>query len=127
MDQDRSALAGLFVASERMVKEERGVVERVTCVLLKAARLFLDDPNAWVVAASKRRPDVSPEKIRKLREFFQGDWPVNGGIQTANFEAVLETLKAEGGPRSRRALTIDQLLATEFERNAIKELGVHPN
>jgi ABC-type nitrate/sulfonate/bicarbonate transport system substrate-binding protein len=113
------------VASDRML-EDRDAVERVTKVLIKAARLFSDDPEAWVDAASRRRPDVSKEKIRKLWGFFQGDWPVNGGIDAAGLGEMLDDLTKEKGPASTRRVPVGRLLAPEFEREALKELGVHP-
>jgi ABC-type nitrate/sulfonate/bicarbonate transport system substrate-binding protein len=113
------------VASDRML-EDRDTVESVTKVLMKAARLFSDDSEAWVDAASKRRPDVSKEKIRKLWRFFQGDWPVNGGIDAARLGEMLESLTKGKGPRSTRRLPVNRFLTAEFEREAVEELGVHP-
>lgn len=108
------------VASDRLLQEERDAVESVTCVLLRAARLFSDDGEAWVGAASKRRPDVSKEKIRKLWKFFRGDWPVNGGIESALLGKMLK------GLNSTRRFPASKLLATEFERMAIEKLGLYP-
>jgi ABC-type nitrate/sulfonate/bicarbonate transport system substrate-binding protein len=108
------------VASDRVLGEERDAVLRVTRVLMAAARLFSDDQDAWVDAASRRRPDVSKEKIRKLWTFFQGDWPVNGGTDAAQLGKVLE------GLGSTRLPPIGRLLAPEFEREATKDLGAYP-
>ncbi|HUK74995.1 MAG TPA: ABC transporter substrate-binding protein [Nitrososphaerales archaeon] len=108
------------VASDRVLEEDRDNVLRVTRVLLAAARLFSDDRDAWVDAASRRRPDVPKEKIRKLWTFFQGDWPVNGGIDAARLGKVLE------GLGSTRRPPIGRLLTSEFERKAIEDLGAYP-
>jgi ABC-type nitrate/sulfonate/bicarbonate transport system substrate-binding protein len=113
------------VASERMLEDERSTVERVAVVLMRAARLFSDDPDAWVEAASKRRPDVSKEKIRKLWDFFRGDWPVNGGLDDPRLADMLESLVVKKDLGSTESVSIDRLLATEFEREALKELGVY--
>jgi len=114
------------VASDRLLEEHANLVERVTMVLLKAARLFSADPDAWIEAASKRRPDVSKERIRKLWRFFQGDWPVNGGVEVGRLGGILEGLTTKKSPRPTRRFSIDRLLTTEFERRAIEELGVYP-
>jgi len=108
------------VASDRVLEEDRDNVLRVTRVLLAAARLFSDDRDAWVDAASRRRPDVPKGKIRKLWTFFQGDWPVNGGIDAAQLGKVLEGLE------STRRPPIGRLLTSEFERKAIEDLGAYP-
>jgi ABC-type nitrate/sulfonate/bicarbonate transport system substrate-binding protein len=44
------------VASDKVLKEDGDDVLRVTRVLMAAARLFSDDQDAWVDAASRRRP-----------------------------------------------------------------------
>jgi len=108
------------------VLEDRDTVEGVTKALMKAARLFSDDREAWVEAASLRRPDVSKEKIRKLWRFFRGDWPVNGGVGAAGLGEMLDDLTKEKGPGSTRRMPGGRLLAPEFEREALRELGVYP-
>jgi len=108
------------VASDKMLGDEGDSVLRVTRVLMTAARLFSDDADAWVDAASKRRPDVPKEKIRKLWDFFKGDWPVNGGVEAARLGEILEGLGSTG------RLPIAPLLTTEFERKAIEDLGAYP-
>ena len=107
------------VASDKMLEDERDSVLRLTRALMTAARLFNDDADAWVDAASKRRPDVPKEKIRRLWDFFQGDWPVNGGVDAARVD-ILECLG------SNRRLPAARLLTTEFERKASEDLGAYP-
>lgn len=108
------------VASDKILEDDGDAVFRVTKVLMGAARLFSDDQDSWVDAAARRRPDVPKENIRKLWSFFQGDWPVNGGIGAARLREMLE------GVESTRRLPISRLLATEFEQRALEELGHHP-
>jgi ABC-type nitrate/sulfonate/bicarbonate transport system substrate-binding protein len=114
------------VASKKMLEENGDAVERVTSVLMRAARLFSDDPDAWIDAASKRRPDVSKEKIRKLWKFFKGDWPVNGGgLDVTRLGEILESLRAKKSLGSTKSASIDRLLTTKFERRALQELGMY--
>jgi ABC-type nitrate/sulfonate/bicarbonate transport system substrate-binding protein len=113
------------VASDGML-EDRDTVESVTKALTKAARLFNDDQEAWVDAASKRRHDISKVKIRKLWKFFQGDWPVNGGIDAAGLGEMLDGLTKGKGHGPTRRLPAGRLVASEFEREALEELGVYP-
>jgi len=108
------------LASDKIIEEDSDAVLRVTRALMTAARLFSDDQDAWVDAASKRRPDVPKEKVRKLWTFFRGDWPVNGGIDAARLGEMLGSLG------TARRLPIRRLLTTEFERKAIEELGAYP-
>ncbi len=119
------------VVSERVLEEDKRSVERVTSVLMRAARRFSKDPDAWIDAASRRRQDVPREKIRKLWEFFRGDWPVNGGLEVARMQDVLEGLRAIAGGRGGKPWaatrsSVDRLLTTEFERKAVEDLGRYP-
>jgi hypothetical protein len=58
--------------------------------------------------------------------FFQDDWPVNGGIDAADLGKMLDDLAKEKCPGSTRRTPVSRLLAPEFEREALKELGVYP-
>jgi ABC-type nitrate/sulfonate/bicarbonate transport system substrate-binding protein len=124
--QDGKPIGFVAVASERMLEEAGSAVESVTSALMRAARLFSEDQDAWIDAASKRRPDVSKDKIRKLWKFFQGDWPVNGGLDVARLGDMLDSLRAKKSPRQTKSISIDRLVTTEFELKAQKDLGVYP-
>jgi ABC-type nitrate/sulfonate/bicarbonate transport system substrate-binding protein len=112
------------LASDKTIEQHSDAVERVTTVLLKAARLFSENREAWVDAASKRRPDVPKVKIGKLWEFFQGDWPVNGGVEAAR-PKILAGLGRKKGPRSNGRPSTGRLFTSEFELKAIEKLGLY--
>lgn len=112
------------LASDKTLEQHSDTVELVTTMLLKAARLFSENREVWVEAASKRRPDVPEEKIGKLWEFFQGDWPVNGGVEAARPE-ILADLGRKNGPGSNGRSSTGNLFASEFESKAIEKLGLY--
>ncbi|HUI00659.1 MAG TPA: ABC transporter substrate-binding protein [Nitrososphaerales archaeon] len=109
------------VASERMLEEEAEEVQSVATVLMKAARLFSEDADSWVEAAFRRRPDVPKGRIRKLWDFFRGDWPVGAGLDLARLGEMLRGLRTEG-----RRPPIGSLVTTRFERGAMERLGAYP-
>jgi len=53
------------VASEKLVEGSPDSLAAITTTLMRASRLFSDDSAAWVEAASKRRPDVPKDSIRR--------------------------------------------------------------
>jgi NitT/TauT family transport system substrate-binding protein len=115
------------VASDALIGESPDSLSAITKTLMRAARLFSEDSESWVEAASKRRPDVSRESIRRQWQYFQRDWPVNGDIDTKRFRLIFQKLKSEGGIAKSGELPIDRWVTTKFEELALKELGVHPS
>lgn len=112
------------VASDALVEGSPDALTAVAKTLMRAARLFSDDSEAWVKAASKRRPDVPKESIRRQWRFLERAWPVNGDIDTKRFRMIYQKLRADGG--AARELPVDQWVTTRFEELALKSLGVHP-
>ena len=115
------------VASDSLIEESPDSLAAITKTLMRAARLFSEDSESWVEAASKRRPDVPRESIRRQWQYFQRDWPVNGDIDTKRFRLIFQKLRSEGGIAKSGELPIDKWVTTKFEELALKELGVHPS
>ncbi len=115
------------VATDRLIEKSPDTLATVTKTLMRAARLFGEDSESWVEAASKRRPDVPRESIRRQWHYFQKDWPANGDIDTKRFRLIVQKLKSEGGVAIGAEIPIDKWVTTEFEEAALKELGVYPN
>ena len=114
------------VASDALIEGSPNSLAAITTTLMKAARLFSEDAESWVEAASRRRPDVSRETIRRQWQYFQRDWPVNGDIDTKRFRLILQKLRGEGGIPTAGELPGDRWVTTKFEEIALKELGVYP-
>lgn len=75
--------------------ETRGPeVEAVIEALTLAARDFAADPQLWVAAMQKARPDVAEADLQKLGAAFAGSWSVNGGLQREELEFSADWLYA---------------------------------
>jgi NitT/TauT family transport system substrate-binding protein len=114
------------VASDSLIQGSPDALAAITKTLMQAARLFSEDSQAWVDAASKRRPDVPRASIRRQWQYFQRDWPVNGDIDTKRFRIIDQKLRTEGGAGPPEELPIEKWVTTKFEESALKELGVYP-
>ena len=113
------------VATEALIEESPDSLLAITKTLMRAARQFSEGPEAWVQAASRRRPDVPEESIRRQWEYFQRDWPVNGNIDVKRFRLVFQKLRGEGGFEKGEEPQIEKCVTTKFEELALKELGVY--
>ena len=69
-------------------------VEAVIEALTLAARDFAADPQLWVAAMQKARPDVAEADLQKLGAAFAGSWSVNGGLQREELEFSADWLYA---------------------------------
>lgn len=96
------------------------LVLRVTRALILAAREFAESPAAWVEAASKRRPDVRVEDVRKLWGEWKRQWPVNGVLDPAEFTETVARIDAAGGVPARRP---DEWFTRRFVDAALRDLG----
>ncbi|MGY9049860.1 MAG: ABC transporter substrate-binding protein, partial [Rhodobacterales bacterium] len=76
-------------------------VTKVLEALTLAARDYAQDPEKWVAAMLKARPDVSRDTLEALAQTYKASWTVNGGFQ---FDELLfsarntqHTFKRENG------------------------------
>lgn len=111
------------VAGDALIEGRPESLVAITKTLITAARLFSRDPQAWVDAASTARPDVQKGTLRRQWEYFKGDWPVNGDIDTKRFRLILQKLRAERGLEVPDELPIERWVTTKFEELALEELG----
>lgn len=76
-------LSKLNVVTSATLEARGPEVEAVITALILAARDFEKDPQAWVAAMKKARPDVAEADLEMLAQAFQGSWTVNGGLNAA--------------------------------------------
>ena len=115
------------VATDALIEESPETLAAIAKTLMTAARLFSKDPQAWVDAASMHRPDIPKPTMRRQWEYFRGDWPVNGDIDTKRFRLIFQKLRSEGWMDAPENLALDNWVTTKFEEQALEELGAfHP-
>lgn len=73
-------LSKLNLVRTGTLESRRAEVEAVIEALTLAARDFQSDPQKWVGAMRKARPDVSAEDLQMLSRAFAGQWAVDGGL-----------------------------------------------
>lgn len=69
------------VVSQDVLANRRQDLEAVLEALTLAARDFAAEPQLWVDAMSRVRPDVDVATLAELSALYAGSWTVNGGLQ----------------------------------------------
>lgn len=69
------------VVRRATLETRRDDVDKVLEALTLAARDFAQNPDKWVDAMSRARPDVKATTITELAKIYKNSWSVNGGLQ----------------------------------------------
>jgi NitT/TauT family transport system substrate-binding protein len=85
-------LSKVNVVHRETIASRAGELEKVLEALTLAARDYAGNPDKWVAAMRKSRPDVEPAVLAQLAEDFRKIWTVNGGIQRAEMDFTQEWL-----------------------------------
>lgn len=81
-------LSKVNVVRSDTLATRRAEVEAVMEAVILAARDFQRDPDLWVDAMKKARPDMSEAQLKTLSEAFREDWVVNGGLSLPEVKAA---------------------------------------
>lgn len=71
-------IAKLNVVAAKTLRDKRDEVVKVASALIKIARDFARDPQAWAAAMAQARPDVSADDLAALARAYAADWCVDG-------------------------------------------------
>lgn len=69
------------VVSRDVLVTRQQDLEAVLEALTLAARDFAAEPQLWVDAMTRARPDVDVATLTELSKLYSGSWSVNGGLQ----------------------------------------------
>lgn len=85
-------LSKLNVVTAETLASRGAEVQAVIEALVLAARDFQAEPEKWVAAMQKARPDVAKDDLEMLAKAFAGSWTVNGGISPGELKAAQDWL-----------------------------------
>lgn len=83
-------------------------VEAVIRAITKLSREFAADPQKWVDAMAKVRPDVELETLELLSKAFVGSWSVNGGMSASELNFTADWLYDTPDFEGQDKLALDQ-------------------
>jgi NitT/TauT family transport system substrate-binding protein len=114
----------VIVAEENLLVTRRPAVERFVTALIKASRAFADDPETWVEAMHRARPDIARSELAELARSFVRSWSVNGGLHPAQFAYSIEQLYRDPEFRGTRRVPADELLDGSPIAAVLARIGV---
>lgn len=89
-------LTKVNVVSANVLEKRGEEVDAVLEALTLAARDFARDPQLWVDAMARARPDVPAATLDELSKLYARSWTVNGGLQMADVNYTLTWFEESG-------------------------------
>ena len=112
-------------ATAKVIDEKSEQLRRFTAAIVKTARHFSENKEAWVAAITKRRSKLERADAMNLWNGFNSSWAVNGLMnldaykKTADF--YYQTAAFEKVPR----IEVNEWTDTRFLDDVLKDLGVN--
>lgn len=74
------------VVTDAVLEQKHDQLLAVVDALVMASRAYAQNPESWVAAMSRLRPDAKREDLEQLVKSFQASWSVNGGLSRSELE-----------------------------------------
>ena len=113
------------IVTAKALEERRDDVKKVIAALIKASRDFASDPNVWVEAMVKARPDVEKATLESLGEAFKQSWSVNGGLSKDELEYTTTALYEGGDFANMRKVELSEWADFSVIDEVLAELGAN--
>jgi NitT/TauT family transport system substrate-binding protein len=112
-------------ATAKVIEDKPEQLRRFTAAIVKTARHFADNQEAWVAAITKRRAKLERGDAVNLWNGFKTSWAVNGLINLETYKKTADfyyqTAAFEKVPR----IEIGEWTDTRFIDSVLKEIGVN--
>jgi len=114
--------------TEEVLASRRDDIQKFVNAIIKASRDFAKDPNLWVEAMAKARPDVDRKTLEELAKAYRGAWSVNGGLNKDELAFTTEwTYANQEDLQGVRRVELSEWVDTSFIDKALAELGEDPS
>ena len=114
------------VVTDEVLAARREDVAGVVRALVAISRDFAKEPEKWVDAMAKARPDVSRENLAELAKAFAESWSVNGGLNKAELEFTTEWAYQSPDLEGVRAVQLAEWVDFSLVDEVLKSREVHP-
>jgi NitT/TauT family transport system substrate-binding protein len=113
-------------ATTKTIDEKPEQLRRFTAAIVKAARYFAENQEAWVNAIAQRRTKLDRGDARILWTSFKSSWAVNGLMNLETYKKTsdfyYQTPAFEKVPR----IEVTEWTDPRFLDDVLKENGVYP-
>jgi NitT/TauT family transport system substrate-binding protein len=114
----------LSVVTDEVAKKKQKEVEAVVRATITASRDFAANPELWVDAMVKARPDVPREQLEVLAKAYAKNWSVNGGLDEHDLVATTDALyKSDDFQSLPRHVEPSEWIDRSFIDTVLRELG----
>lgn len=112
-------------ATAKVIEEKPEQLRRFTAAIVKTARHFADNQEAWVSAITKRRAKLDRKDAAMLWNGFRTSWAVNGLMNLDQYKKTADFYYQTAGFEKVPRIEINEWTDTRFLDDALKELGVN--
>ncbi len=85
-------ISKVSVVTQSVAKTRRREVAAIVQATMEASRDFAANPELWVNAMHKARPDVPRDQLEQLAQAYRDNWSVDGGLPASELEATTDAL-----------------------------------
>jgi NitT/TauT family transport system substrate-binding protein len=112
-------------ATAKVIEEKPEQLRRFTAAIVKAARYFADNQEAWVNAITKRRAKLEHADAMNLWFSFRTSWAVNGLMNLQNYKKTSEFYYQTPPFEKVPKIEVGEWTETKFVDDVLRELGVN--
>lgn len=116
----------LNVVTADVAQTKAKEVAAVVRGIIMASRDFAKNPELWVAAMEKARPDVKPADLEALGEAYRKEWSVNGGLNLDEVKFTTDTEYQSPDFKDLRRVEPQEWIDTSFIDGVLKDVGTDP-
>ena len=112
-------------ATTKVIEEKPEQLRRFTAAIVKTARHFADNQEAWVNAITKRRAKLDRKDAVNLWTGFKTSWAVNGLMNLDQYKKTAEFYYQTASFEKVPKIEVNEWTDTRFLDDVLKDLGVY--
>jgi len=113
-------------ATTKVIEEKPEQLRRFTAAIVKTARHFADNQEAWINAITNRRSKLDRKDAANLWNGFKSSWAVNGLMNLEQYKKTTEFYYQTASFENVPKIDVNQWTDTRFLDDVLRQLGVNP-
>jgi NitT/TauT family transport system substrate-binding protein len=112
-------------ATTKVIEEKSEQLRRFSAAIVKTARHFADNQEAWVNAITKRRAKLDRKDAANLWNGFKSSWAVNGLMNLEAYKKTADFYYQSGTLEKVPKIEVNDWTDTRFLDDVLSEIGVN--
>ena len=117
----------LNVVTDEIAQTRSRDVQAVVRGIMMASRAFAADPNIWIDAMEKARPDLKRADLAALAEAYRLSWAANGGLNLTDLGFTTDTLYQDAEWKDLKRIGPKEWIDTRFVDAVLADSGTTPS